>query len=378
MDVLFYENSAGFSSYTHKLCNAVSEADGINVTYMTPEKNDYTRFVNDKVKVEDTLLCYSKAENGRLKWFWDRIAVSYKNIVKRNKLLKAKHFDIMSMQATIPVIDRFLLKKAKKYTKIVYTVHDVIPPIKSFYWNMSALKKVYRTADHLVVHTNTNKKQLMEIFGISPEKISVIHHGTDIEYKVLDKEECRKKTGINNNKKTLLFYGLIREQKGLDILIKALKGIDCNLIIAGAMPHGESFDKYETLLKENNINCIKYIEFVSEEFTDVLYQACDWVVLPYIYFYSQSGVFMQAIKYRKPIIATDVAGFREYVEKYNIGRICSHADAGELHELLKETVNNDKAAAEYEKNGENAARNCSWENSARIHISLFEKVKDQI
>ena len=86
------------------------------------------------------------------------------------------------------------------------------------------------------------------------------------------------------------FYGSIRIQKGLDLLIKALKGIDCNLVVAGAIPFGDSFDRYDKLIENNGINCIKYLEYISEEFTNELFQACELVVLPYKYFYSQSGV----------------------------------------------------------------------------------------
>ena len=53
------------------------------------------------------------------------------------------------------------------------------------------------------------------------------------------------------------FYGGIREQKGLDDLIRALNGLHCRLVIAGAMPHGESFEKYDTLIRQMDISACK-------------------------------------------------------------------------------------------------------------------------
>ncbi|MBD9172079.1 MAG: glycosyltransferase, partial [Clostridiales bacterium] len=137
--------------------------------------------------------------------------------------------------------------------------------------------------------------------------------------------------GIDNDKKVLLFYGGIRESKGLDILLNALKGLPVKLIIAGAMPYGEQFDKYQHIINSNKIDTLQIIQFTEDSFRDVLFQVSDFLVLPYKEFYSQSGVFMQAIQYHLPIIATDVSSFKYYVEHYDIGYICAPNNIDNLH-----------------------------------------------
>ena len=172
-----------------------------------------------------------------------------------------------------------------------------------------------------------------------------------------------------------MFYGGIRQQKGLDNLIQALDGVECTLIIAGALPHGESFEQYEQLIKRHNIKTLKIIEYVSDEMTDVVYGAADIVALPYKYFFSQSGVFMQAIQYRKLIVASNVSSFSSYVEKYKLGLVCRPNDIESLAAAIKEIIEN-KVALYQKARFDVALKDNSWEASAEKHSAIINKVKD--
>lgn len=374
MKILVYENSAGFTSYTHKLCNALKSSEQSNeIVYMTQHNNAELKGLSKDIILKDVLDYYDKSGKKSIKWFFNRIIISTKNILKRNKEAKTGNYDVLSLQATIPVIDQFFIKKLKKYTKVVYTVHDVIPPVKSFYYSMPSLAKMYKTVDHIIVHSKKNKEQLIEMFNVEPDKISVVFHGTETSYNFYEQDACREKFGIDKSKTVCLFFGAIREQKGLDILIEAMKGIpDMQLVIAGGMPFGESFDRYDELIKKNNIDCVKYIKFIPEEWSDELFQACDMVCLPYRYFYSQSGVFMQSIQYRKPVVISDVSAFGEYLTKYNMGVLVKPRDISDLHDKLiymQNIVTKDKNYFSTEL--ERAAKDNSWESSAKLHWEIF-------
>ncbi|MBE6581333.1 MAG: glycosyltransferase family 4 protein [Ruminococcaceae bacterium] len=374
MRVLIYENSAGFSSYTHKLCCALQEEyHEADITYMTQQNNSEILSLHEAVHLKAVLECYDNSGKNSLKWFFNRVLVSIKNLRKRNKEIKKGHYDVVSLQATIPVFDRFFIGCAQRHARIVYTVHDVVPPIKSFYYSERSLRKLYRTVDHLIVHSEQNKAQLQEMFGISAEKISVVFHGTDVAYPRLDRAACRAQFGIDSDKTVFLFYGLIREQKGLADLIVAMKDVPhAQLVIAGAMPYGESFQVYEKMLAEQDINCIKMVHYIPNEWTDALYTACDVVCLPYRYFYSQSGVFMQAIQYRKPVVITDVAAFGEYLSTYRMGELARPCDATDLSEKLCVMQQRLREDPEYYFEGlERAANDNSWQSSAKRHWQIF-------
>lgn len=373
MKIFVYENSVGFSSYTYKLCNAFTRiTPKPDVSYMTEKNFNYKDCVGKSIKLIPVLSAYNEEKKNSIRWIWNRVAISLKNIKMRNAYLKSHPQDVISIQSTIPIIDQYFITRAKKYGKLAYTVHDVVPPIKSFYWNRHSLKKMYKAADILIVHSKANKLQLVQEFKINEEKIQVIHHGTEVDNKERNIAKCKKEIGIPDNKKSVLFYGLIREQKGLDLLISALKDTEYILVIAGKMPYGEDFDVYDKLLEKNRVSNIKFINYISEDFTETLFAGCDIIALPYKYFYSQSGVFMQAMQYGKPVVATDVSSFREYIDKYNFGLICA-PDVPSLHKAIIDCFSDNDKLVKYSENARIAANDNTWDKSALIHIKAFEK-----
>ena len=257
MKILLYEASSGFSYYSKMLCNAlVNEYPDIEILFMTTPENHELDDALPRVQILPMLKEFGSQRKNSIGWFINRIATAIQNVKIRNKYIKQNKIDALWIQFTNAVIDQFFIRNAKKYShKIFYTVHDVIPPVKSFYWSKKSLGKLYSECDELIVHTKGNKQQLIDIFNIKPEKIHIIHHGTDTKYNKLDQVLCRKQFDINQNKIVILFYGSIREQKGLDDLIAALKDkASVQLVVAGAMQNGESFDEYEGLMRNASYN----------------------------------------------------------------------------------------------------------------------------
>lgn len=373
MKIWIYECSAGFTSYTAPLCAALSKKQGNEVCLLTVENNNE---LPRDVTAKPILRNFDKMKKNNLLWMVNRIWISLVNILRRDRLVRRNRPDILSIQFTIPIIDQYFLPKLKKYCRVVFTAHDVIPPNRSRFWSMKSLKRIYQSVERIIVHSETNKRQMVEEFGIRADKIEVIHHGVATEYLKLDRASCRHEIGVDDDTPIILFYGSIREQKGLDDLIRALCGVPCRLVVAGAMPNGESFAPYQTLIESEKISACTIIRYVSAEQTNALFQAADIVALPYKYFYSQSGVLMQAIQYSKYILATDVSAFGEYVHKWNLGCVCRpkdveslHAAALELCQWIRQKKNNKSAEAAREAN--------SWERAAELHLKVFEKELEQ-
>lgn len=375
MKILVYEGSAGFSSYTHKLCNALCEvSDDIEITYVTAENNSEIRELDDRIRLLPVLKEYDRSSTNSVRWYINRTYISLRNIIVRNIICKKGNYDVVSIQFTIAIFDQFMINSVCK--RVVYTAHDVIPPNKSKFWSFRSLNRIYKRVPQIIVHTEGNRQQLIESFGVSKDKISVIHHGLETKIRRIDQEDCLKKLGIQQKYDIiLLFYGSIREQKGLDDLLNALRGIEgVHLIIAGAMPKGESFTVYEDLIRKNGLSVTKIIKYVPFEMTDILFQACDVVCLPYKYFYSQSGVFMQAIQYRRPVIASDVCSFGEYINKYHIGVLSKPGDWEDLHDRILEMRTVLKSNSKNYSDGlELAAAENSWNESAVKHLKLFKR-----
>lgn len=138
----------------------------------------------------------------------------------------------------------------------------------------------------------------------------------------MDATQARQQLGIDPDKRTLLFFGLIRDYKGLDILLEALSQLDdrYQLIIAGE-PYG-SYDKYEKIIRERNLQSRIHtcLEYIPDGRVSPYFSAADVCVLPYRSA-TQSGISSVSYHFEVPLITTDVGGLRETVADRNTGLV---------------------------------------------------------
>src|SRR3990170_767016 len=130
---------------------------------------------------------------------------------------------------------------------LAHTVHDVTPLNKSKLDHFFSLL-VYKKADILFVHSNSNKRTLAQQVKLDEEKIKVVPHGdfdTFIPDRIVTKSEARKFFDLSQEQNVILFFGAIKEYKGLDILLNSLsfaskKINNLTLIIAGMTGDAET------------------------------------------------------------------------------------------------------------------------------------------
>jgi glycosyltransferase involved in cell wall biosynthesis len=144
------------------------------------------------------------------------------------------------------------------------------------------------------------------------------HFGVKIE-RAIAQETLKLETG----KKNLLFFGLIREYKGLDLLIDAMASLDSSyqLIIAGE-PYG-SFDSYRKQIEASPARerIQVFDRYIGDEEVFRFFSAADLLVLPYRQA-TQSGVIPIAYHFETPVLATDVGSLRATLESPGTGRVC--------------------------------------------------------
>ncbi len=167
----------------------------------------------------------------------------------------------------------------------------------------------------------------------SSKKVLVIPHPEYNDYlPKIRKEDAIKKIGLDKNKKTILFFGLIRPYKGLDLLIKAFSMLpnDYQLIIAGEV-YGKK-DKYEQLIDNSkNKNILFTNDFIPENEVHIYFSSADLCVLPYISG-TQSGVKAIADYFKVPSLVSNVGGLVEEIQDKKNGFI--------IHELNEFSISN--------------------------------------
>ena len=135
--------------------------------------------------------------------------------------------------------------------------------------------------------------------------------------KPIKKAEALVALGLDDALEYILFFGLIRPYKGLDLLIKSLPQLRQQRPRARILVVGEPYEpmrKYRELASALKVDdmLLFHDRFVPTDEISIWFSACDWVVQPYISA-TQSGITPIAIYYAKPTIVTDVGGLAESV-----------------------------------------------------------------
>lgn len=262
--------------------------------------------------------------------------------------------------------------------KIVITIHNVLPHENSK-MNACLNRVILRFGDRFVVHSCTNKENLSNIYNISEENISVIPHGIlePTPIKGISKNDARDYLKISHNKKVLLFFGNVRDYKGLDVLLDSLKFVveeinDIVLIIAGK-PWGE-WDKYEEIITKNKLNSyiIKYLDFVPPSDVEYYFSATDLVVLPYKYFNSQSGVGALALPFKKPLVVTDLGGLSDFVKDENA--IAKPNDGYDLARKIIKIFKDDYLLKKLSVDSDELVKLYLWEDIGQATVNVYKNM----
>ena len=229
----------------------------------------------------------------------------------------------------------YVTRKMKKHCKVISILDNVIPHEPRFF--DTPLTRYFLKGSHGSVTLCEAVSE--DLLRIRPDaRYTVIQHPLYSHFgNKLPREEAEAKLGISHGKKNILFFGLIREYKGLDILIKAFEMLptdEYQLIIAGE-PYG-SFDKYQKLIdrlpQEKKVHMsLKYIK--DSEVKDY-FSAADVAVLPYRSA-TQSGISSVAYHFEVPMIVTDVGGLKETIGDRGTGLV---SPEGTPEAICKETL----------------------------------------
>ena len=215
----------------------------------------------------------------------------------------------------------YITRKMKKHCKVISILDNVIPHEPHFF-DEPLTKYFLKGSTGSVTLCEAVSKDLL---NIQPDaRYTVIQHPLYSHFgQKLPRKIAEERLGLEHGKKNLLFFGLIRDYKGLDILLEAfrmLPGYDWQLIIAGE-PYG-SFDKYQKIIdtipeNERIRMSLKYIK--DSEVTDY-FSAADVAVLPYRSA-TQSGISSVAYHFEVPMIVTDVGGLKETIGDTGTGLV---------------------------------------------------------
>lgn len=294
---------------------------------------------------------------------------SYRRI---RQIIKEENIDILHIQwINFSPIEYHLLKRIAKKTKIVMTVHDILPFNEKGY-DKRYYRKIYHLPSKIIVQADTNYDRFKELFPEDIDKVTIIPHGNSLKYADLHPQvESREKIGVNKDYFTFLFFGQIKQIKGVDILLEAFEKFHQNhpesqLVVAGKLWYAEE-GVYEKIFNRDGYpkEFLKWDErFIGDEEIGYYYSACDVTVLPYKDLY-QSGVIQLAYAYKKVPIVSNLKPFLEVVDE-NSGYIFENENVDSLVEAMEKAFQNKKNADKLVENGIKTIKvKYNWEDIAK-------------
>jgi glycosyltransferase involved in cell wall biosynthesis len=250
------------------------------------------------------------------------------NWIKTGRKIKKENYDLLIIKYWLPFMGPCfgtilrIIKKNKK-TKIICILDNIIPHEKRV--GDTIFTKYFVEPVDGFVAMSKNVYDDLSIFDTKKPRTLSPHPLFDNFGEITTKETAKINLKLDPNKKYILFFGLIRDYKGLDLLLKAMnsalvKKLNITLIIAGEYYANANY--YHDLIKELNLshNIIEVARFIPDEEVANYFNAADLVVQPYKSA-TQSGVTQIAYHFNKPMIVTDVGGLAEICPNDKVGYV---------------------------------------------------------
>lgn len=364
-----YPYKGGISHYTGLMYRALSaEHDVTMISYKLqyPKflyKREQKDFSNDTFKIEHTNFLIHTANP--FNWIH-----SASNIKKLRP-------DLIIIQWWHPYFSPcyWILCKLLKNFKKLFICHNVFPH-ERFPMDHFLTTCVLSNGDYFIVQSKQDEADLK---SINPEAIyKRTVHPTYNAFKIknLSKTESRQLLDITDNENVLLFFGFVREYKGLKYLIQALPKVveelkHLKLLIVGDFDGDK--EHYTTLIHDLNMDT--YIEihdgYIPDLEVEKFFAASDLVVLPYESA-TQSGIVQIAYGFDKPVIVTNVGGLPEVVLDNQTGYVVESKNSAALATAIIRFFKENKAE-NFKTAIKNEAERYSWKRMVEIIDSFTNK-----
>lgn len=366
----------GMSTYNERLARAYQQR-GDNVTIYTfslqypgflfPGKTQYS------IDAPPEDLNIKVAVNSINPLNWIRIG---REIKKLNADLIIIRYWMPFMAPCLGILAR-IIRRNKKSTVIAIT-DNIIPHEKMLGGNMLS-RFFVKSCDGFIAMSRAVLHDLDQFDKVKPREFSP-HPLYDNFGTAISKSHAKMNLNLDENSKYILFFGFIREYKGLDLLIKAFadarfRKLPIKLLIAGEFYiDGKPYlELIESLNLKNDI--VLHTEFIENDQIVNYFCASDIVAQPYKDA-TQSGVTQIAYHFEKPMLTTNVGGLSEMVPDRKVGYVVT-PDVNEITEaLLRFFIENKEN--EFSANAAIEKQRFSWElllENIDLVISLCKKVK---
>ena len=357
----------GLAAYNERLARQfAAEGNEVNIFTFTLQYPDFlfpgkTQY-SDAPKPEDLTISRTMNSINPFSWFKTARAIRKAGI----DLIIIK-FWIPLMAPCLGTIARLVRRKGVRVVSIL----DNVIPHEPHFWDRWLIRYFINSVDRFVAMSESVQKDCQRFLPESRKSdvALTVHPLYDNFGEAVPQAEARKLLGLPLDKTILLFFGFIRDYKGLDLLMKAYAKVpkkDLLLVVAGEFYNNG--EQYKDLERELGLEgqIAWHTDFIPDEKVRYYFSAADLIVQPYKSA-TQSGVTQIAYHFEKPLLVTNVGGLAEIVPNGKVGYVCEVSEESVAQAISDFAgMEREKRDSTFRKNIQKEKQKYSWSNLTAI------------
>lgn len=320
--------------------------------FLFPGKTQYS----DAPRPEDLSICRTINSVNPFSWF------------KTARAIRKADIDILVIKFWIPLMAPCLgtvARLARRKGIRVVSILDNVIPHEPHFWDKWLIRYFIRSVDSFIAMSESVREDCLKFLPASRHDVVTLspHPLYDNFGEAVTKTDARSFLGLPQDKTILLFFGFIRDYKGLDLLMQAYKKAytkDLLLVVAGEFYNNAQ--QYSELEKELGLEgTIEWrTDFIPDDKVRYYFSAADLIVQPYKTA-TQSGVTQIAYHFERPMLVTRVGGLAEIVPNGKVGYVCE-VNEDEIAEAIRSfaAMDTKQRDASFRKNIQNEKQKYAW------------------
>lgn len=306
------------------------------------------------------------------------------DLARLDRELASRPAGVLHVQwALFPKLDAFFWKRWQaKGWRIVYTAHDVdgldgtTPRLL-----VGANRYLFRLADAIATHSERDRAQIIRS-GAVPSRVTRVPQGTPglFQRPAVAKQQARRALGLDPERPMILFFGLLKAYKGLEVLLSSLVAVrgeipDVLLLIMGKPL--ESKHDYSGIIATLGLKEAIHWErsYVPNDRVGLSFAAADVVALPY-HASSCSAVLLNAMAHSRPVVATRVGGFPEMIDNGKTGVLVPPNDSASFAAALIELLRCPELARSIgERARKSAMAHNGWPLIGQLTAGIYDTIR---
>jgi len=278
---------------------------------------------------------------------------------------------------TMPRLDRHLISGRRPR---VMTAHYILPP-EPTPRQVREAAKTFGAMDAVIAHSRLGAARLTDEVGLPEDRVRVIPHGVFDYLTEMPRRDLPPELAADRDDRppVILFFGLLRPYKGIDVLLDAVEGMETGPVPPELWIVGNplmDLTGLRTRAGRSPIRVRWLTRFIEDPEIPAIMDRADVLVLPYRDG-EQSGVLYTGIAFGKAMVVADVGGIGEVAREHGLARLVRPGDADALREELSELTGPGGAVAREElaaRTREAAAGPFAWSEIAKRTLDLYNEV----